>query len=46
MGGSYPSVEVQSVYSIAPADWVIFTLSEKTKADNNHSNKCSFKEDK
>ena len=22
-GGSYPSAEVQSVYSIAPADWAI-----------------------
>ncbi len=23
LGGSYPSAEVQSVYSTAPADWVI-----------------------
>ena len=23
MGGSYPSAEVQSVYSTAPADWAI-----------------------
>ena len=23
-GGSYPSIEVQSVYSTAPADWAIY----------------------
>ncbi len=27
-GGSYPSVEVQSVYSTAPADWAIFFYIE------------------
>ena len=27
-GGSYPSAEVQSVYSTAPADWAIFLLNE------------------
>ena len=25
-GGSYPSAEVQSEYSTAPADWAIFSL--------------------
>ena len=36
MGGSYPSAEVQSVYSTAPADWAkyIFLNSElKNKLD-------------
>ena len=26
LGGSYPSAEVQSVYSTAPADWATFVL--------------------
>ena len=26
VGGSYPSAEVQSVYSTAPTDWTIFLL--------------------
>ena len=26
LGGSYPSAEVQSVYSTAPADWVIISV--------------------
>ena len=36
MGGSYPSAEVQSVYSTAPADWAIHRLkmSESFISDN------------
>ena len=29
-GGSYPSAEVQSVYSTAPADWAIHRVNVKT----------------
>ena len=27
IGGSYPSAEVQSVYSTAPANWAMYHLS-------------------
>ena len=30
LGGSYPSAEVQSVYSAAPADWAIPRINVKT----------------
>ena len=28
MGGSYPSAEVQSVYSTAPTDWAMYSFGE------------------
>ena len=31
MGGSYPSAEVQSVYSTAPADWAIDILEKRSE---------------
>ena len=30
-GGSYPSAEVQSVYSTAPADWAKFFIKDFDK---------------
>ena len=42
-GGSYPSAEVQSVYSTAPADWASSKLSEyHLKNKNVKENDNSF----
>ena len=37
-GGSYPSAEKQSVYSIAPTDWVIISIKVSMRA----TSRCFF----